>query len=49
LFRHAATAVERAPGVFSPLAEPLARIHHGLKMQFDPHGIFNPGRMVATL
>lgn len=49
LFRHAATAVERVPGVFSPLAEPLARIHHGLKMQFDPHGIFNPGRMVATL
>ncbi|MDR0276096.1 MAG: glycolate oxidase subunit GlcE [Burkholderiaceae bacterium] len=33
--------------VFTPLAEPLAGIHRRLKTEFDPAGIFNPGRMVA--
>ena len=32
---------------FTPLAEPLARIHRELKQQFDPAGIFNRGRMFA--
>jgi glycolate oxidase FAD binding subunit len=31
--------------VFTPLAEPLARIHRALKAEFDPAGILNPGRM----
>lgn len=30
---------------FSPLKPPLDRIHRELKKQFDPAGIFNPGRM----
>ena len=33
--------------VFTPLTEPLARIHRGLKAEFDPAGILNPGRMTA--
>ena len=45
LFRHAASAGDERPAVFEPLGEPLARIHRELKKQFDPHGIFNPGRM----
>ncbi len=31
--------------VFTPLAEPLARIHRALKAEFDPAGILNPGRL----
>ena len=27
----------------------LATLHRRLKAHFDPHGIFNPGRMVAGL
>jgi glycolate oxidase FAD binding subunit len=36
---------DKSPGVFAPLAPPLARIHQELKKAFDPAGIFNPGRM----
>lgn len=36
-------------GVFSPLAEPLMRIHLGLKQAFDPQRVFNPGRMYEAL
>jgi glycolate oxidase FAD binding subunit len=36
---------DKSPGVFAPLAPPLARIHRQLKASFDPQGIFNPGRM----
>ncbi len=42
LFRSATT--ERAE-VFTPLAAPLFKIHQRLKNSFDPHGIFNLGRM----
>lgn len=35
--------------VFSPLKPPLDRIHRELKRQFDPAGIFNPGRMFADM
>jgi glycolate oxidase FAD binding subunit len=35
--------------VFTPLKSGLAKIHRNLKKQFDPHGIFNPGRMYADL
>ena len=34
---------------FTPLAAPLDRIHRELKRQFDPAGIFNPGRMIPDL
>jgi glycolate oxidase FAD binding subunit len=33
--------------VFTPLPAPLAAIHRRLKTEFDPAGIFNPGRMYA--
>jgi glycolate oxidase FAD binding subunit len=43
LFRSA----DKSVPVFSPLKAPLDRIHRELKKQFDPSGIFNPGRMFA--
>ena len=42
LFR---AADARTPGRFHPLAGPLDRITRELRQQFDPAGIFNPGRM----
>ena len=36
---------DKSAGVFHPLAAPLMRIHRQLKTEFDPAGIFNPGRM----
>ena len=42
LFRSAYKSVP----VFSPLKAPLDRIHRELKRQFDPSGVFNPGRML---
>jgi len=38
---------DKAVGVFQPLAPALMRIHRQLKHEFDPHGIFNRGRMYA--
>ncbi len=35
--------------VFHPLSPALAQIHQRLKKEFDPAGIFNPGRMYSTL
>jgi glycolate oxidase FAD binding subunit len=35
--------------VFEPLAEPLLKISRGVKTSFDPHHLFNPGRMYAGL
>ncbi len=35
--------------VFHPLAPALAQIHQRLKKEFDPAGIFNPGRMYSDL
>jgi glycolate oxidase FAD binding subunit len=43
LFRSARKSVP----VFSTLKPPLDRIHRELKKQFDPAGVFNPGRMYA--
>jgi glycolate oxidase FAD binding subunit len=40
---------DRSQGVFTPLAPTLATIHRRLKAQFDPAGIFNPGRMYLDL
>ena len=46
-------AAQRQPAgtleVFSPLNPVLARIHRQLKAEFDPAGIFNPGRMFGEL
>ena len=36
---------ERAQGVFTPLAPTLNAIHRRLRAQFDPHGIFDGGRL----
>src|SRR6267378_6158119 len=36
-------------GRFHPLPPALARLHSRLKERFDPHGIFNPGRLLAGL
>jgi glycolate oxidase FAD binding subunit len=38
-----------ARAAFNPLKAPLDRIHHALKKQFDPAGIFNRGRMFADM
>ncbi len=40
---------DRASGVFTPLPGPLAAIHRRLKAVFDPHGVFNPGRLLPDL
>jgi glycolate oxidase FAD binding subunit len=36
---------DRSAGVFHPLAPAVAQIHRNLKAEFDPSGVFNPGRM----
>ncbi|MFG6456483.1 glycolate oxidase subunit GlcE [Roseateles sp. BYS96W] len=36
---------DKACGAFAPLSAPLAAIHRRLKASFDPHGVFNPGRL----
>jgi glycolate oxidase FAD binding subunit len=45
LFRASPAALAGATGRFSPLTPALAQIHQRLKNEFDPAGIFNPGRM----
>lgn len=40
---------DRTQGVFTPLPPAVARIHAALKAEFDPGGIFNPGRLVTGL
>jgi glycolate oxidase FAD binding subunit len=42
-------AVDKSGGVFAPLSAPLAAIHRRLKASFDPHGVFNPGRLYPDL
>lgn len=37
---------DKTAGAFHPLSPALLNIHKRLKQTFDPHGIFNPGRMV---
>lgn len=37
------------PEPFHPLTEPLLALHRRLKSQFDPLGLFNPGRLYANL
>ncbi|MCC8996804.1 MAG: glycolate oxidase subunit GlcE [Nitrosomonas sp.] len=45
LFRHHLTNAS----VFHPLSSGLVKIHRALKEQFDPAGIFNPGRLYPEL
>ena len=45
LFRAPPSAVGELPAVFSPLPVAQQRIQHELQKQFDPHGVFNTGRM----
>ncbi len=42
-------ARSRASDVFTPLGEPLLRIHRQLKLAFDPDRVLNPGRLYADL
>jgi glycolate oxidase FAD binding subunit len=41
-------ALRSAVPPFEPQPGPLAALSHRLKEQFDPRGILNPGRMVAS-
>lgn len=41
--------LKRRHDVFAPLPAPLAAIHRRLKASFDPHGVFNPGRLYPDL
>ena len=45
LFRGGSDEQRQQAGVFQPLEPALAKIHRDLKASFDPHGIFNRGRM----
>jgi glycolate dehydrogenase FAD-binding subunit len=45
LFRYG----DKSVGVFQPLEPAVAAIHRRLKREFDPAGIFNPGRMYPDL
>jgi glycolate oxidase FAD binding subunit len=45
LFRRAAMGTAQDVAVFSPLAPVQRRIQRELKKQFDPAGVFNPGRL----
>src|SRR5690606_375361 len=38
---------DRSAGVFTPLKPAVLELHRRLKAEFDPNGIFNPGRLVA--
>ncbi|MEY4563573.1 MAG: glycolate oxidase subunit GlcE [Pseudomonadota bacterium] len=40
---------DKSPGVFTPLHSPLDRLHRQMKAAFDPHGVFNPGRLYPGL
>jgi glycolate oxidase FAD binding subunit len=40
---------DRSCGTFPPLPAPVLELHRRIKREFDPRGIFNPGRLVAGL
>ncbi len=42
-------APERGTSRFAPLSPVVLELHRRLKARFDPHGIFNPGRLVPGL
>jgi len=41
--------VRESVDVFQPLNPVVERLSRGLKTAFDPYGVFNPGRMYATM
>ena len=45
VFRSPLTAAGDVPSVFSPLPAVQQRIQRELQKQFDPHGVFNTGRL----
>ena len=45
LFRAPQSCVGEMPAVFSPLPAAQQRIQRELQKQFDPHGVFNTGRL----
>ncbi|MCC7461147.1 MAG: glycolate oxidase subunit GlcE [Gammaproteobacteria bacterium] len=49
LFRGGTPALRAGCGVFQALAPEAMRLHRELKRAFDPHGVFNPGRLYAGL
>ena len=49
LFRAASDAATGPKNCFSPLTPAVEHIHRRLKAEFDPAGIFNPGRMYADI
>ncbi len=40
---------DRVADVYQPLAQNLLALHKNVKKACDPHGIFNPGRLYASL
>jgi len=40
---------DAARDAFTPLADPLRRLHRELKLAFDPDGVLNPGRLYPEL
>jgi glycolate oxidase FAD binding subunit len=40
---------DKAQGVFTPLQPGLMTLHQNLKREFDPAGIFNPGRQYPVI
>lgn len=49
LFRGGGDDERQAAGVFHPLPAPLMALHRRLKERFDPHGLFNRGRLYPEL
>jgi glycolate oxidase FAD binding subunit len=49
LFRLAGAQAAPDQGVFHPLAGGVLAVVSRLKKEFDPHGLFNPGRLVHGL
>jgi glycolate oxidase FAD binding subunit len=46
----ASLAIPTGPAArLGPISSALASVHQRLKAEFDPAGIFNPGRLVANL
>jgi glycolate oxidase FAD binding subunit len=42
-------SIDKSQGVFAPLTGATLRVHHELKRAFDPHGLFNRGRLNPQL
>ena len=49
IFIAASDTTTGAKNCFSPLSPAIAQIHRRLKAEFDPAGIFNPGRVYAGM